>query len=382
MKNSLLLIFTLTVLQSCDTDLDQQTILAPGSDAITSEQPLFAAYAFLQEATNEEFYFGTIRSDIGRVESGEAPYSFMDIFDNNILNASDVIIQPYWFNLYRAINATNIAVEKAGEGSGAIVAEAKFLRAYSYFKLVQSFGGVPVNTIANVSPDEPGVFVRNTVSEVYTQIIADLNDAISGLGATKSDGVGRPSSFSAKALLAKVHLTNGNAVSAEPLLLDVINNSDSALESSYADLFLDAGETSDEILFSVQYSAAGDTFRNVFTNEVTGDFSKIIFPVHPDLINAYDPADLRKEVTVDARRSAVKYLSDNGSTTSSEADWIALRLADVILMYAEAAIINGSLTNAEVYALPGIVAIRTRAGLGPLKVLMRYKLLKTSVSSN
>lgn len=363
MKHILLIICTITLLISCDVDLDQGTVLAPAPDAITAEQSLYAAYGFLQAATNEEYYFGAIRSEIGWVGSGETPYSYFDDFDSNLTTASDQIIQPYWFNLYRTILATNLSIER---GTGQDAAEAKFLRGYCYFKLVQVFGDVPINTASEVSFETNDAFVRNSVSEIYDLIISDLTDAIAGLEVTKRDGRGRPSSYSAKAMLAKVYMTIGQPLLAEPMLLDVINNSGATIEPSYEVLFSDAGESSNEILFSVQYSATGDTYSNIFTNETTGDFSKIIFPVEQNLRDSYEDGDLREAVTTDTEGRALKHFSDNGSTTSSEADWIVLRLADVVLMYAEAALMNGALSGDEVYALPEIIQIRDRAGLGAL----------------
>lgn len=364
MKNIIIAVITAVTLLSCNTDLDQQSVLAPGSETIESQESLFAAYGFLQAATNEEFYFGTLRSDIGFAQSLEAPFANFDTFDSRLLDASDAIILPYWFNLYRTIIHANIAIERS-EVVDAISGEAQFLRAYSYFKLVQAFGAVPINTETVVAFDTNDAFERQPVSDVYDLIITDLNSAINLLDDTMTNG--RPSSFSAKALLAKVYMTNGSPLLAEPILLDVIDNSGAALEASYETLFTDGGESSSEILFSVQYSATGDTHSNIFTFEITGGFSRIINPTTDFLRNSYEPGDLRADLTYDDDLQAiVKHFSDDLSRTSSEADWYVLRLADIILLYAEAGIENGTMTDSEVLAL--LDDIRVRAGLPILEI--------------
>lgn len=364
MKNIIISVFTAVILLSCNADLDQQSVLAPSSETIEAQESLFAGYGFLQAATNEEFYFGTMRSDIGFAQSFEAPYANFDVFDSKLVDASDLIILPYWFNLYRTIISANIAIERT-EGEDAISGEAQFLRGYSYFKLVQAFGAVPINTSSVVSFETNEGFERKPVTEVYDLIISDLKSAIDLLGDEMVNG--RPSSYSAKALLAKVYMTNGSTSLAEPMLLDVIQNSGAALEGSYETLFTDGGESSSEILFSVQYGATGDTFSNIFTFEITGGFSRIINPATDFLRNSYESGDIRAGLTYnDVSQAIVKHFSDNLSRTSSEADWYVLRLADVILLYAEAGIVNESMTDTEVLAL--LDDIRIRAGLPVLEV--------------
>ena len=359
MKNIIILVLATVAFVSCSVDLDQQTVLAPSSDVIEAQESLYAGYAFLQAATNEEFYFGTMRSDIGFAQSFEAPYANFDSFDSKLIDASDAIILPYWFNLYRTIISANLAIERT-EGKDAVSGEAQFLRAYSYFKLVQAFGAVPINTSSEVSFVTNDAFERMPVTDVYELIISDLKSAIDLLSSEMTNG--RPSLYSAKALLAKVYMTNGSPLLAEPILLDVINNSGSVLESSYETLFSDSGESSSEVLFSVQYGATGDTYSNIFTFEITGGFSRIINPATDFLRDSYEAGDIRAALTYDdAVQGIVKHLSDDLSKTSAEADWCVLRLADVILLYAEAGVVNKSMTDGEALVL--LDDIRVRAEL-------------------
>ncbi|MDB4335133.1 RagB/SusD family nutrient uptake outer membrane protein [bacterium] len=84
--------------------------------------------------------------------------------------------------------------------------EAKLLRAYAYFTLVQLFGGVPLRTEPLVGLDDLQI-ERASETRVYDLIIQDLKDAEAGLQPSSSQ-VGRANSYIAKALLARVYLTS------------------------------------------------------------------------------------------------------------------------------------------------------------------------------
>src|SRR5690606_31599920 len=81
--------------------------------------------------------------------------------------------------------------------------EIKFLRAYYYFLLVQSFGGVPLVTEAITTPQTE--FQRTSAEEIYTFIISELNEAL-GL-VEESPEFGHVSKRAVRHYLAKVHLT-------------------------------------------------------------------------------------------------------------------------------------------------------------------------------
>nr|WP_314898392.1 RagB/SusD family nutrient uptake outer membrane protein [uncultured Flavobacterium sp.] len=115
---------------------------------------------------------------------------------------------------YSGIRVCNILLAKANEykGEGSInqyIAEAHFFRAYAYFNLLKTFGGVPlVTTVLDV--DSPELFgPRNSRYEIVAQILSDLDKAISNLpteqnlaGADK----GRISKWAAMALKAQAEL--------------------------------------------------------------------------------------------------------------------------------------------------------------------------------
>lgn len=370
MKKILILFLSALVLLSCETDLDQSSPLQPSFSEATPEALVIASYAYLKAAMNYHFYFGDIRSDDAYAASGEEPHTLFDQFNADLIRATDEMLEPYWKGLIVSITHNNNAINNSEDGTS-INGEAKFLRAFANFTLVQAFGGVPIFTASEVSPLDIEAVERNTADEVYAFVIEDLQAAIASLPETNTDG--RPSTYAAQALLAKVYMAQGNTVAAEPLLENVINNSGASLLTEFADIFSNDNELNSEIIFAFQYSSSelnadklGDLdldLTNLFTTALSGSDSKILYPVTDDLTNAYSDSDVRSAATFNGT-GIVKYLPEDLDGTNNNSDYIVIRLADVILLYAEAVNENASLTIAETVAL--LDNIRVRAGLSAL----------------
>ncbi len=141
---------------------------------------------------------------------GDGPY--LDQYDIR-LNASIGELSSFWDILYREIGRTNAAIGRAdaiiyadAAKKAARISEAKFLRALSYFYLVQTWGDVPMPLIETVT-SEKGV-VRVPSAQVYAQILKDLSEAEAALPVTATD-YGRVTKGAAQFLLARVYLTRG-----------------------------------------------------------------------------------------------------------------------------------------------------------------------------
>lgn len=142
---------------------------------------------------------------------GEGPV--FDQYDAARFNSSMGELASFWDLLYQEIGRTNSAVERA-EGieysdptkKAARVSEAKFLRALSYFYLVQTWGDVPMPLVETITPDKN--VIKIPAAEVYTQILKDLTEAEAALPATPSD-YGRVTKGAAQFLLSRVYLTRG-----------------------------------------------------------------------------------------------------------------------------------------------------------------------------
>jgi hypothetical protein len=127
------------------------------------------------------------------------------------LNSADGHYQFPWNSFYRNINTSNAVIGRAPSVTdmdpatkATRIAEAKFLRALSYFWLVQMYGPVPLTTTE--SQGASNLAHRSPVDSVYLQTVEDLREAIPDLPVTAS-AFGRATKGAARDLLARVLLT-------------------------------------------------------------------------------------------------------------------------------------------------------------------------------
>lgn len=304
-------------------------------------------------------------------------------------------IKNFWGACYYSISYANIIItriEKSEVPESArevFVKEAKFIRALSYFNLVRIYGGVPKYEQEIVNLSEIYSVGRSSVDEIYDFIISDLKDVLdidSRRSAQQTqEAKGKVTSAAAKALLGKVYLQRGDYQNALTTLADIVNNSGLELEDQLEDLY-DPDGYNHEILFAINYERVGGE-NSPFTSRTLPRFSRGILPnvttsdngggdwvLEPYTVSKFSAQDKRKGLidSMDIVFGSVgevtfyyskKYL-DIKTTADfhSGADFIVLRYADVLLMYADALNQTGSTTNAYLY----INAVRERAGLGPL----------------
>ena len=196
-------------------------------------------------------------ADKGSIPDDQPPLAEIDNF---AFDPSNTYFSAVYRGYYRAIARANIAIENIPKVDmdpalrDRLIGECKFLRAYSYYLLVQWFGKLPVIT-TTLTSEEYYAQSRQPVSDVYDQIERDLKDAVNTLP-NKEDYAaadkGRVSKGAAKALLAKLYMLKKDYAQAETYLLDVINSGSYALLPKYADVFTLSGENSSESIFEMQ----------------------------------------------------------------------------------------------------------------------------------
>lgn len=214
-------LLTLSLL-GCSDILDEQprSIFTP--DYFKSEQGvmggLTSMYAHLRYIYGQAYYYNsclTGTDEVTYAQSADANFKDMDLSGVGSITPSSSRSDALWGTAFTNINTASGIIENAttvGTISNALVAEARFFRAFDYFLLVQTFGGVPLDLGAgelkfNISTNRTSV--RNTVPEVYTKaIFPDLLTAINDLPA-----VGRLTGSATKTVarlyLAKAYLTYG-----------------------------------------------------------------------------------------------------------------------------------------------------------------------------
>jgi len=361
-KVYILILGALFLTISCSTDLDEFPPNIASSDSLTDfEGVLNAAYYYQLGAVTPIAVMGDFRADNALMD--EEPYPAFDRFNSELTVMEDQFFGPLYTALYKSILSANNVIENSSDATQ--IGEAQFLRALSYFKLVQSFGDVSVIlTTPNIDDIPTFDLTRQPAADIYNNIIIpDLQAAISALGITNANG--RASKLAAQSLLGKVYVHMGNFSSAEPHLAAVVNGSAAAgisLQPNFADIFVT--DLNSEIIFATQVSSsiADEYAFSGFWEWFLGQDTKAVEPLDTDLIAAFDasPNDLRRAVTIDeAALRSPKYPQEGGP----DHDWIELRLADIMLLYAETLNENGTSPESVLDLLD---PIRTRAGLAVL----------------
>lgn len=186
------------------------------------------------------------------------------LLDNWTFGADAVSLNEIWVANYQGIARTNQALNILPDLTiddalkNRLEGEARFLRAYFYWNLVRSFGGVPLVDYVPDPSNEEDVSqgrTRASAEEIYNLIISDLQFGIENLPSKteqNSDDLGRATSGAAKTFLAKVYLYRQNWEQVKTLTDEIIASGDYALADDYATIWREAGKNSDESIFEVQ----------------------------------------------------------------------------------------------------------------------------------
>ena len=170
---------------------------------------------------------------------------------------------------YRLILRANAVIQFAPDADitdanlkARYIAEAKFLRAWTYFQLYAFWGDVPLYEEFSTTIDDAQT--RAPVADVKALVISDLTEAIAALPSSYSgNDLGRATKIAAQALLAKVYLFDGQYQEAKPLLEAVIAAGESAaggtaLTDEYFDNFTEETEYNKESVWEISYTANGN----------------------------------------------------------------------------------------------------------------------------
>ncbi|HOF21914.1 MAG TPA: RagB/SusD family nutrient uptake outer membrane protein [Bacteroidales bacterium] len=318
-----------------------------------------------------------------------------------------------WVGCYEVIQSANVLLAESEniktysrpEIKNHLQGEAYFLRGMLYFELVRLFGEVPLQLFPTKSIRETQM-ERNPVSEVYESIVSDLKKAEQLLAVNPflKRVEGMPTSHTVSALLAKVYLTmaaaGGDAsyyTSAKASLEKIIGHY--SLEPEFADIFKISNANSGEILWAVNFSG---TLGEGWT---TNQFMVRLMPttISPRgvrngqgwerpldyLYHSFSDEDHRKAATfITGFEDEVfngpyirKYWDQEAEggrqNGESDADFIYMRYADVLLMYAE--VLNEINNGPDDNAYRSINDVRNRAGLADLPDGLDYQLFKDAL---
>jgi len=315
-------------------------------------------------------YPGLSSDEFDQYSSGSAQKEFI----LNALTPSNTIIKDLWSVPYNHIFSANAAIEGLQNSNSlstairnSLTGEAKFIRAFSHFYLVNLFGEVPVVTSLDFRINTR--LPRSSKDEVYQQILKDLKDAQNLLPADYSlsnNERTRPNKWAATALLARVYLYMGDYVNAELQATALINATGQfSLIANINNVFL---KNSMEAIWQLM-----PVRPNLNTNEgryfILTSSPATVTPgitISNGLLAAFEPGDNRKLNWINKYVSGndtwyypYKYKIKTSTGTAFNEYYTVFRLAEIFLIRAEAR----AQQNKFIEAIADINAIRQRAGL-------------------
>jgi hypothetical protein len=384
--------------------LTQETFPTTGSDALLAVN---AAYGTMLDLRFHSgiFPLADIMSDDARKGSNPTDQSTeIGPYDNFMFTKTGNELASWWSTLYMGIKRANVVIEKVPLITmdealrSRFVAEAKFLRGLFYFDLVRAWGDVPL--VTNLTP--PVDLTRAPKEDVYKLIEQDLLDAITALNekGQASGELGRATKGSARALLAKVYLFQGDFTNAGKYAMDVITSGKYGLEPDFIDASGVNGEHGIESVFEIGAvgleAAGGNGFANVQGVRGTPNRGWGFNRPSPDLRSSFEKGDPRLKGTIIDLGDVIDGITilgdgttpdvtkdENGNVLETECYnrkvWTPgtdvptqfghnkriLRYADVLLMAAEASNENNNPGQALLY----LNEVRERARMGNPAIL-------------
>ena len=266
LKNIIVLVTGLLGVVGCSEFLDEnmQGTYSSGTFYKTEEHALLAVNACYEPLAfksikNCLWVFGDVASDDATKGGNPGDQSEISFIDNFEITADNGYIESIWQHYYEGIARTNKVIANVPSISmeeglkKQYVAEAKFLRAFYYFNLVNIFGEIPLKTVPPETTEDLHVAV-SSVDEVYTQIEMDLTEAAEDLKEeiTASE-YGRATKGAALGLLAKAFLYQQEWQKALTAIEDLENLEIYSLMEVYKQNFMVDYENNSESVFEIQH---------------------------------------------------------------------------------------------------------------------------------
>lgn len=397
-------------LVACEKFLDEK----PQSDLTkenTQTQEQVSAYSSVSDAKSElngvyalfkadiyegnAFYIGDCMSDncyIGGDGVSE------EQLDNLTVSATNSVIATSWSQFYAIVGSATNVIEnvKLMDSSliddatrAQIIADAKFARAWVLFDIIKYWGDAPMTlqlipsiTVDNIDKWYPIMYPsRTSEEEIYAQIISDLDENTINNLPSKSAGAFCGTQGAAYGLLAKVYATMGKK--SERDYSKVVDMCDNVIKQGYSlvpdfeSLWTVDGKFSSESIFEMYFSDTAEQHNWaywVLLTDVSGDvvvsWRRYCTPTQ-DIVAKFDKEkDVRYKSSIywtavpydtywPAKNYPLAY-----KIRQKESDIILLRLADILLLKAEALVE----LNRPKDALMIVNDIRNRAGLSGLSL--------------
>ena len=367
----------------------------------TSDHALWATNAIYQQYRSWEMcafpWIGITDIISDDADKGSTPTDALYVLelDDFTFNSTNSAFAGAWQGHYHAIFRANLAIDNIPGIAmdttlrNRLIGEAKFLRAYAYFRLVQWFGDVPLIT-RPLNADEYYNQARTPAAEVYDFIEKDLVDAINVLPEKSeypSADLGRVTKGAARGMLAKLYMVKHEFQKAADQCESIITSAEYSLLPRYGDNFLPAGEHGAESIFEI--SAVAEQASVVGPGATPFNMIQGVRGVpnlgwgfnrpSDDLVAAYEAGDPRRQATIiyvgEVLPDGSTIVQDNPEVLNeryNQKAWVPahaglqdngpgniriLRYADILLLAAEA---QNELNN-PMKALDYLNMVRARA---------------------
>lgn len=229
------------------------------SDALAAVNATYHGLQELGAFGRWQTFADDARSDVA---TSRSPWTDLANFTRTILSSYNFEVNIHlWEHNYRTIFAANqvIAnvpnVQMNEERKARFIAEAKFIRALSYYNLVTFFGGpngIPLVLEPSDAEDRPA---SSPTADVWARIEQDLTEARAVLPPSYSGAdIGRATSGAATAMLAKAHLQQREWGEAATLFGEVVGSGQYELVASFGDNFRADRDNNAESIFEVQFT--------------------------------------------------------------------------------------------------------------------------------
>ena len=405
----LAVLMLLLQLSACSDFLDKTPLDQVSSETFWTNQSeadmaLAGVYARVLSST---FNYTQMKIDVLGGDAYTSDQSYLNVAQGNIESTSGGPVPSIYTDAYRGITSTNFFLENidrtpiSEEIKTSYKAEVRFLRALFYFQLSEYYGGVPIYT--ELVTAEEAKIAQSTKDQVVSQVMSDLDFAIANLPNTAY--AGHAVKGSALALKAKVLLHNQKFQEAADAAKQVITDAKFSLFNNYKTLFLTSGQTNNpEIMFSAQYLNPDRNIPNgpdveylwwgVMNprQEFVDEFECTDgLPITKSPL--YDPADMKKNrdprLAITVKTFAEPMVKSDGTkiantyngpsqtgweplkgcnadnmpvdySVKSDQDWVLIRYAEVLLMYAEA---QNEVSGPDASVYKAINEVRARPGV-------------------
>lgn len=374
-----------------------------GEDATKAVNSIYANLRGWTEVAFAPIALESLGSD--DTETGSDPSDgsvpFMNTYNNFTVTSTQGQLSDFWNGRYQTINLCNQVIDNIpainmdANLKARYIAEAKFIRAYEYFRLVRAFGDVPLRLHLPKDASEYNI-PRTPKAQVWTAIEQDLTDAAAVLPVSYNGAdVQRATKGAALALHAKVAMYQNKWSEVKSFTDQVIGLNVYSLFPNYEQLFRIENEFNSESVFEINAAlvpgncdASNSQYSMVQGVRSVARGGWGFHVPTTDLANAYETGDPRRDATIIFRgettpagdnipgtvpnpmynqKSYVPFSHPKNQTCGegAEQNIRVIRFAEVLLMNAEA---NNELGNSAA-AIDALEKVRARARAGNNAIL-------------